>query len=185
MKRILYIIVLVLMCGLESYAQLITPNISDDVAETKAQKRKVFYGGSLAVTFSQPVYFSIAPTVGYQVSDFYNVGISIPYTHINNFGLKSNLLGIRYFNQFLVFRGAMIHAEYEAMNYPRAWTDPTTTNKSRSFEHSFNLGLGYRQYLTYRKTAWIDIYFLYNTKWKSAGGIYNSPFVMRTLIAFK
>lgn len=185
MKKVFGIVILFLWLGFEGNAQLIQPRVNDEFTETKAMKRKFFYGSSLAITFSQPVYFSIAPTVGYQVTNFYNIGISIPYIHINNFGSKANLLGIRYFNQLLIFRGAMIHAEYEVMNYPRTWTDPTVNNKSRSFEHSFNIGVGYRQYLTYRKTAWVDLHLLYNTKWKSVGGIYNSPFILRTLIAFK
>ena len=184
MKRVYCIIFSCILFSAQSYSQLIDP-VREDFEESKGAKRKVFYGGSLAVTFSQPVYFSIAPTIGYQVSKFYNVGLGFPYTHINNFGQKANLFGIRYFNQLILFRGAMIHAEYEALNYPKKWTDPTVYNNARSFEHSFNVGLGYRQYFSVNKTSWADLYLLYNVKWKSAGGIFNSPFVIRTLIAFK
>lgn len=151
----------------------------------KVSEKKVFYGGSVALTFSQPVFFSVAPVVGYQVTKIYNVGIGIPYIYTNNFGQKSNLLGFRYFNQLLFFRGAMLHLEYEAMNYPRVWTDGTAGIKSRSFEHSLNVGLGYRQYLTARQSVWVDLYLLYNAKWKSGVSIYSSPFILRTMIAFK
>jgi len=185
-RAIFYIIFLSLFSSVAVAQRYLDDDVDyEEPRRTKVSEKKVFYGGSVALTFSQPVFFSIAPVIGYQVSKIYNVGIGIPYIHTNNFGLKSNLLGIRYFNQLLFFHGAMLHLEYEAMNYPRVWTDGTAGIKSRSFEHSVNVGLGYRQYLSARQSVWVDLYLLYNAKWQSGVSIYSSPFILRTMIAFK
>lgn len=81
-RAIFYIIFLSLFSSVAVAQRYLDDDVDyEEPRRTKVSEKKVFYGGSVALTFSQPVFFSIAPVIGYQVSKIYNVGI-VSHTYI-------------------------------------------------------------------------------------------------------
>lgn len=119
--------------------------------------------------------FSVAPALGYRVTEKFAIGPGISYSY-NRYGFdrylqtqfgypssfSSNNLGVKVFAQYKVFSQFFIHAEYEVTRVQVPAVDNSGTrfvNFSRTATTPL-LGAGYRQQFSDRAAA--DIVILYN-----------------------
>lgn len=142
---------------------------------------RVFFGGNFGLQVGSVTYINLAPIVGYKVTDRYRVGGGINYIYTNYFGVSDHLVGMRFFQQFFVWKGILTHAEYEFMNYPTGYTNPSGKEIS-NIANAFNLGAGYQQ--NFGRRAFTNIIILYNVIHDRNNTIYNTPWSLRFTVGF-
>ena len=142
---------------------------------------KFFFGGNLGLQVGAVTYINIAPIVGYKVTDRYRVGVGINYIFTNYFGQKYHLIGGRIFQQFFVWKGIFLHAEYEFMDYPTGYAAPNGKFQ-RNIANAFNVGAGYQQ--NFGRRAFTNVMVLYNVIHDRNNTIYNTPWSLRFTIGF-
>lgn len=143
---------------------------------------KVFFGGNFGLQVGAVTYINLAPIVGYKVTDRYRVGGGINYIYTNYFGQKGyHLIGGRLFQQFFVWKGILLHAEYEFMDYPTGYTD-ATGKELHNISNAFNVGAGYQQ--NFGRRAFTNIIILYNVIHDRNNTIYNTPWSLRFTVGF-
>lgn len=142
---------------------------------------KVFFGGNFGLQVGSVTYVNLAPIVGYKVTDRYRVGVGINYIYTNYFGHANHLIGGRLFQQFFVWKGILLHAEYEFMNYPTNYTQPSG-KPIHNIANAFNVGAGYQQ--NFGRRAFTNVIVLYNVIHDRANTIYNTPWSLRFTVGF-
>lgn len=143
---------------------------------------KFFFGGNLGLQVGSVTYINIAPIVGYKITDRYRAGIGINYIYTNYFGQANHLVGMRFFQQFFVWKGIFLHGEYEFMNYPTGYFDGGTGKQIHNIANSFNLGAGYQQ--NFGRRAFTNVVILYNVIHDRNNTIYNNPWSLRFTVGF-
>ncbi|GAA4358358.1 hypothetical protein GCM10023185_23970 [Hymenobacter saemangeumensis] len=118
--------------------------------------------------------FSIAPALGYRISERFALGPGISYSYLNysvpdNFvirGTNSNSIstsniGVKAFAQYIFYKEFFAHAEYELTRAELLAEDASgNLSKIRKMIGTPLLGAGYRQQFSERAAA--DIVLLYN-----------------------
>jgi hypothetical protein len=78
---------------------------------------RLLVGGSLGASLGSVVFLDLSPTVAYQITGTFRVGVGSTYRYINNRlpfqEYKANIYGGRLFAQQDLFLGIFAHAEYE------------------------------------------------------------------------
>lgn len=165
-----------------AYAQVdLSPTGSPPQNTQKPKGRpidKVFFGGNFGLQVGAVTYINLSPIVGYKVTDRYRVGVGINYIYTNYFGQKYHLVGGRIFQQFFVWKGIFLHAEYEFMNYPTGYPVPYR----RNIANAFNVGAGYQQ--NFGRRAFTNVMILYNVIHDRNNTIYNTPWSLRFTVGF-
>ena len=77
----------------------------------------MYVGGSLGASLGSVIFVDLSPSVAYQVSGTFRVGVGSTYRYINNRidfqEYKANIYGGRIFAQQDLLLGIFAHAEYE------------------------------------------------------------------------
>jgi hypothetical protein len=142
---------------------------------------RFFFGGNLGLQVGTVTYINVAPLAGYKITPRYWAGVGINYIYTNYFGQGFHLVGGRIFQQYFVWRGIFLHAEYEFMDYPTGLSFPNGKFR-RNIANGFFVGPGYQQNLG--KRAFTNVMFLYNVIWDPNNTIYNTPFALRFTFGF-
>lgn len=156
------------------------PSMSNEPVQPPRERviDKFFFGGNLGLQVGAVTYINIAPIAGYKVTDRYRVGVGINYIYTNYFGQGYHLIGGRIFQQFFVWKGIFLHAEYEFMDYPTL----DGGIKRRNIANAFNVGAGYQQ--NFGRRAFTNVMILYNVIHDRNNTIYNSPWSLRFTVGF-
>lgn len=142
---------------------------------------KVFFGGNFGLQVGSVTYVNLAPIVGYKVTERYRVGVGINYIYTNYFGQSDHLIGGRLFQQFFVWKGILLHAEYEFMDYPTGYFKPGG-KEIHNIGNAFNIGAGYQQ--NFGRRAFTNVIVLYNVIHDRNNTIYNTPWSLRFTVGF-
>jgi len=125
--------------------------------------------------------FSIAPALGYRISEKFALGPGVSYTYNNySFGrnypsLSTSSYGIKAFAQFIFYKQFFAHAEYEVTSAELLEVDSQgflTGGKRRRSISTPLAGAGYREQFSDRVAA--DILILYNFG-STINSIYPNP----------
>lgn len=184
MRRILFFI-LVATIPFSVFGQDLDPDLQYVPRDTKKTERpidKFFFGGNFGLQVGAVTYVNIAPIAGYKVTPRYRAGVGINYIYTNYFGQSFHLIGGRLFNQYFVWKGIFLHAEYEFMNYPTGNVVPGTNKREHNIANAFNLGAGYQQ--NFGRRAFTSVAVLYNVIWDPNNTIYNTPWSLRFTFGF-
>lgn len=182
-KGLVYVFLLLSATTLQAQVDLSSPNPMAPKPAKPASRPidNVFFGGNFGLQVGAVTYINIAPIVGYKITDRYRAGVGINYIYTNYFGQAYHLIGGRIFQQFFVWKGIFLHAEYEFMDYPSGYT--TTTGKPlRNIANAFNVGAGYQQ--NFGRRAFTNVMLLYNVIHDPNNTIYNTPWSLRFTVGF-
>lgn len=95
--------------------------------------QRLYFGGSVGLTFGTYTSISIWPLVGYKMTPKLSVGIQPGYEYLryNYYGLKykSNNYGMRVFNRFRFINQAFTHVEFAYIKNELSWNDQVTNEK--------------------------------------------------------
>ncbi|TYZ06343.1 hypothetical protein FY528_18390 [Hymenobacter lutimineralis] len=165
------------------------PAAPPQVQQAPTVPRRFFLYSNFGLGFSSNPYYgsqfnaSIAPAIGYRVTERLALGPGISYAYnrispprgVQGQGFSTNSFGVKGFMQFIVFQEFFLHGEYEVTraealyqdNTGRVFVGKTTVNTPL-------LGAGYRQQFGDRAAG--DITLLYNFN-DGINDIYGQPVV--------
>ena len=169
---------------------------SDNQFERDNQQKKksalmdrIRFGGGAGAQFGAQTYIQATPQITYYITDRLTSGLGITYIYYRydldriygSGGIyTSSVYGGSAHVNYLLLKSALIHTEYEALNYE--YYDRITYNFERRWLGSFFVGGGYRQYFN-NDRSYIQILLLYNLNYQP-NSLYSSPFVPRINIYF-
>jgi hypothetical protein len=138
-----------------------------------------FYGGSIGLGFGNVTYVSVAPLVGYQVSDRLAVGGSLifQYTKDDRYqpAITTNDYGASVFGRYMIKAPFFAQAELEQLSYEYVQSNLTTT---RTDATSLFVGGGAVWPLGSNVSAFVTA--LYNVSYASQSpSPYSGPWVFR------
>jgi hypothetical protein len=115
-----------------------------------AWTKKLFYGGSAAVSFGSVEGVTLAPLIGYHVIPRFSVGAQPFYRYAKytdyNPDITTHDYGIDVFGRFNVFRGFFLQAQYEWIDYDAVYYNGTTSRQSGSYWYGgagYSIGAGH------------------------------------------
>lgn len=163
--------------------------------QAEAPKSKYFLYSNFGLGFSSNPYegsqfsLSLAPAIGYRVTERLAVGPGLSYSFNNysfpdyavrQYGYPNNVqlhnIGVKAFAQFIVFREFFLHGEYEVTRAEQLYQD-TQTGQLYTGKKTIStplLGAGYRQ--SFGERAAGDITLLYNFN-DGLDDIYGQPVI--------
>jgi hypothetical protein len=155
------------------------PSIAWSQASIGASAGRWFYGGSIGLGLGDVTYVSVAPLVGYQVSDRLAVGGSLIYQYTNDDryqpAITTNDYGASVFGRYMIKGPFFAQAELEQLSYEYVRSNLTTT---RTDATSLFVGGGVAWPLGSKVSAFATA--LYNLSYGSQSpSPYSSPWVFR------
>lgn len=169
MNRICIIITLCLGMVLSAGAQE-TYNSSGarrTIVKKKTQPKgfnpeRLIFGGGLGLSFGNVTAISVAPMVGYRITDKLAAGVGLGYLYVNfkddvyiggnTYDTKYSVLTPSVWARYLVFNNFFAHTEYEQnfMSFTDYRYDQSGSGNIESYKQKLNspallLGAGYRQ----------------------------------------
>ena len=151
-------------------------------------KERIVVGGGLGLSFgSQQDFLSIAPMIGYRVTErmLAGTGITYRYTKYKYYSPAIKLIdyGFNPFVRYTIFNGIFVHAEYEYLNYEF----PTDVNETmRTGYNSFLAGGGFLQPIGDKAAFYLLA--LYNFSYREVQpgqySPYTTPLILRGGITF-
>lgn len=86
-------------------------------SSAKAPNEKIYYGGTVTLSFGSSTQIGIFPMIGYKISPKVSVGAEVGYEYVDfDYGSTHNYGG-SVFGRFRVGRNLYAHGEYQAINY--------------------------------------------------------------------
>ncbi len=149
MTRFITSFLLILFGVTSLYAQSRKGDSYDNSLKGVPLKERIVVGGGLGLSFSsQQDFFSIAPMIGYKVTErmLAGTGITYRYTKYKYYSPAIKLIdyGFNPFVRYTIFNGIFLHTEYEYLNYE--FPDPISPEKTtRQGYNSFLAGGGFVQ----------------------------------------
>lgn len=201
-SRIYYIWVLLLLFTAPAWAQQegdftegsTTDTTTSETASTITQepqerapwRDKVFFGGGGGLQFSNiATQIALMPSVGYRVTDKWQVGTTIiyQYTRWRTLDINSHSYGFSPFTRYFVLPQIYAAAEYEQINYDIVYNDRT---RDRRWVDRMLIGAGYFQGSGGRGGFHIGVFYdvFYNGRANDENYPYESPFVYRVGFIF-
>ncbi len=126
MKKILLLLVFALG-GFSAYCQYQVPVDTVTVAQqavaekqpSKFNAQRLYFGGYLGASFGRVTSISVAPLVGYKLTEKFSVGTQISYEYFNDrhYDFDSSNYGFSVFTRYRIVPQLYAHVEYEMMNY--------------------------------------------------------------------
>lgn len=175
MKKFFLLISMMLMGVTIGTAQI---RLFPDVPNMKG---KWITGGNLGLGMvGRTLYFSIAPQLGYRVTNAWEVGVRTIYDLDCNFDRYNgnttlHHFGLAGYTSLQVYKGFFIHAEDEMM-YRIARFNHQTVDAEKWFNSIF-VGAGYRSYYSSNTYAYIMV--LYNLSWgviPETSNVWDTPY---------
>lgn len=175
MKRSITITIFVILFTLLSVS-----SIAQRPAHVSDLKGKLVTGGNFgAGMYGNNLYLSLAPQLGFRMTEGLEVGIraiyNLNYYFDRYYGdMAMHHFGAAAYANYEIYRGLYVHAEDEQLC--RINTNGLIYDSSKPrWYNSLFLGAGYRQYVTPRSFAYFV--FLYNVNWEyTYNGEWESPY---------
>ena len=127
-------------------------------AARKAGPKKIYYGGSLGLTFGDYTSVRVQPMVGYKFTPKFSAGGKVGYEYVNDNRYvndhSSHNYGFSTFGRYQFIPQAYGHAEFAATNYDLHYTDGTS---ERDWVPFLYLGGGYTQRVAKNVSAYAEI----------------------------
>lgn len=165
MKRITLLITLIFVFGIILQAQQDSipsttkdtiPNVTAQTEsepakekqpkEKKPRSQKLFFGGSVGLSFGSYTRIAVYPQIGYRITPKLTTGIELGYIYISDTRYTTNRdysnYGASIFAQYRILKPVYVHAEYAAYNYLLYYTDGS---ENRDWVNFLFLGAGYIQ----------------------------------------
>jgi long-subunit fatty acid transport protein len=156
MKKILFLLFLVVAIGKFSHAQDEKKNDPDNYREKKGfDKSKLFIGGNFGMTFGDYTLINVSPQLGYRFNEYLAAGAGINFQYISLkerdfYGnpvdrISQEVIGMNIFGRVYPIRQLMLQAQPE-LNYVfgkiKYYNPPSRTNLDASIVPSLLLGGG-------------------------------------------
>jgi hypothetical protein len=162
---------------------------TNDISERSSVKDRIYTGGGLSMSFGNAYsYVTVAPMIGYRISNELSVGTAFSYRYRKDkiYDLTLNDYGINPFIRYNVFTNYFLQAEYEYLNYELALINSSTYeifNIRKNFS-SVLVGGGVSQPIGSR--AFFNLTVLYNLSYVASDPYspYSSPLVIRGGLSF-
>jgi hypothetical protein len=114
--------------------------------EKKPRSQKVFFGGSVGLSFGSYTRIAVYPQIGYRITPKLTTGIELGYIYISStyYNQTKNYsnYGASIFAQYRILKPVYVHVEYAAYNYQIFYSDGTD---GRDWVNFLFLGAGYIQ----------------------------------------
>lgn len=115
--------------------------------EKKPKSQKLFFGGSLGLSFGSYTRIAVYPQIGYRITPKLTAGIEIGYIYISDTRYDPNRdysnYGASIFAQYRILKPLYVHVEYAAYNYLIYYDGDGSEN--RDWVNFLFLGAGYIQ----------------------------------------
>lgn len=89
--------------------------------EKKPKSQKLFFGGSLGLSFGSYTQVAVYPQIGYRITPKLTTGIEVGYIYISdsryNTTYNYSNYGASIFAQYRILKPVYVHVEYAAYNY--------------------------------------------------------------------
>lgn len=122
----------------------------------KAPNDRVYYGGTVTLSFGSPSRFGIYPMMGYKLTPKISGGAEVGYEYLSYSGQSTNNYGGSVFGRYRVGRNLYAHAEYQLTNY-EIFT--TLNSSSREWVPALLLGGGYSRAIGPRTSVYGEVLF--------------------------
>jgi hypothetical protein len=127
---------------------------------TKSTASRIYYGGTIGLSFGDYTRFSISPLIGYRLTKMWSVGGRFIYEYINDKRYAEDLTSHNYggslFARLRPHPRFYLHGEYAYMSYE--WQTQNLTSE-RDWVPFLLLGGGYVQPISPRVSAFIEVLF--------------------------
>jgi hypothetical protein len=104
-----------------SQAQDTTTVAQAKLKESKPFKEKIYYGGSIGLSFGSITMIGIYPLIGYKFTPKISAGVKVAYEYIQDRRYATNYSTSNYggslFARYRIIPALYLHAEYAALNY--------------------------------------------------------------------
>ncbi len=168
MKKILFVVSLLLLFGISIYAQdTIVEQVQPEPKEKKQKKQKppiserIYFGGSLGLTFGTYTRIGLYPMMAYKFTPKFSGGVKILYEYVkDNYYTPSaefSNYGGSLFSRYRLFPQLYLHAEYQMINFE--WYN-FNGESSREWVPFLYLGGGYSQNVG--GNAWLNMQVLFD-----------------------
>jgi hypothetical protein len=177
MNKICIILALCLGLGFSAAAQEVYNSSGNRrvTAKKKEQPKgfdphRLIFGGGLGLSFGDVTAISVAPMVGYRITDNFSAGIGLGYQYLrvkdfyelqdlngnyNYYDYKTSILSPSVWARYVVFTNFFVHAEYEHdfMSFTDYQFDQNGSGSIESYKLKYNspamlVGGGFRQPVT-------------------------------------
>ena len=129
-------------------------------AKTSSGPSKIYYGGTIGLSFGDYTRFSISPLVGYRLTKMWSVGGRLIYEYINDKRYAEDLTSHNYggslFARLRPHPRFYLHGEYAYMSYE--WQTANLSSE-RDWVPFLLLGGGYVQPISPRASVFIEVLF--------------------------
>jgi hypothetical protein len=126
-------------------------------ASKSAPNNRIYYGGTVSLSFGSTTSFGIYPMLGYKLTPKISGGVEAGYEYVNySSGQTSNNYGGSVFGRYRVGRNLYAHAEYQSINYE---IFSTRNSSTREWVPALLLGGGYVKGLNARTSLYAEVLF--------------------------
>jgi hypothetical protein len=126
-------------------------------AKQSAPNDKIYYGGTVTLSFGTSQRIGIFPMIGYKLTEKISGGAEIGYEYVSyNSSQSTHNYGGSVFGRFRVGRALYAHAEYQNMNFEIFNGNGTS---DREWVPAFLLGGGFVKPLGPRTSAYAEVLF--------------------------
>ncbi len=156
----------VALCPLDGLAQsgeaADSASVAPPAVQPAAPKQpsKIYYGGSVTLTFGDVFRVGVQPMVGYKVNPKLSVGGKVGYEYLRdtrfNETFDSHNFGFSGFGRYHFVPQVYAHGEFAAINYD---IQTSAGESEREWVPFLLLGGGYRQAISPRASAYVEVLF--------------------------
>jgi hypothetical protein len=124
----------------------------------KSFSDRVYYGGSVILSFGDVTRIGIYPMIAYKLTPKLSLGVEVGYEHLkfDDFDQSANNYGASVFTRYRIVPRLYAHAEYQMVNY-EIFTSATTSE--RDWVPFLLLGGGYSQPMGKNAWAYVEVLF--------------------------
>lgn len=173
--KVVILILATLLCGTSIYSQDTIP----EVKPKKSLKDKLFYGGTIGLSFGNYSRVAIYPNIGIRVSPKLRTGLQLGYEYISDdrgdIRFTASNYGGSIFAQYNIIPAVYIHIEPAFYNYDAYYV----TGENRVWVPYIFAGAGLHQRLGKRSVIFVQVKFdlLQDSDSPYKNWDYNSPLI--------
>lgn len=189
LNQLLEVSIIILFLTLTSFT-----SFSQQESDKKKFSDKLFFGGTLGLTFGDVTQIDVVPLAGIWVVPQWSVGVGGRYTYFSRRSiyqgervLRTHMWGASGFTQILpipdfskilpinLHGGILLHGEYEGLYLDQRMIDPFSNLAGKTWVHLYLAGFGYRQILGER--AALNILLLWDLSNNQFSPYVSSPII--------
>ena len=124
----------------------VKPEPEKQPKEKKPRSQKLFFGGSVGLSFGSYTRIAVYPQIGYRITPKLTTGVELGYIYISStyYNQTQNYsnYGASVYAQYRVLKPVYVHVEYAAYNMKQFYSDNTS---DREWVNFLFLGAGFIQ----------------------------------------